>query len=124
MLYSRHHKQGSHSISNSRSNGIFGNNPGLDATLAAAAFGQYLPLALQNGNLNTVSRINPSENSYKQAYPFSPFLKHLSSFAPNTKPHEAFSALLASTSATGINKLCDLNVSHKEIHSEESRAVK
>ena len=119
-MYSRHLKQGSHAISNSRSNGIFANNLGLDATLAVAALGQYLPLALQNGNLNTVSRPNPSENSYSQAHPFSPFMKHLSSFTPNSKPHEAFSAFLASTSAIGINKLTDFNVSRKEIHSEQN----
>ena len=92
--------------------------------MAAAALGQYLPIALQNGNLNTVSRFNPSENSYSQTYPFSPFLKHLSSFVPNSKPHEAFSALLASSSASGINKITDLNVSRKEIHSEENNDSK
>ena len=56
--------------------------PSFDPTMAAAALGQYLPLALQNGGLNAIPQLNSNTTLPENNYPFPPLLRHLSSFAP------------------------------------------
>ena len=72
--------------------------PSFDPAIAAAALGQYLPLALQNRGLNALPHINANSSLATSNYPFHPFLRHLTSLAPNTKSQDALSAFLASTS--------------------------
>ena len=96
-----------------RSEGV----PSFDPTFAAAALGQYLPLALQNGGLNAISQINPNASLHTNNYPFPPFLRNLSSLAPSIKTQEAFSAFLASTSAASLMK--SSNVAQRESKHED-----
>ena len=78
--------------------------PTFDPAIAAAALGQYLPLALQNRGLNALPHINANSSLATSNYPFHPFLRHLTSLVPNTKSQDALSAFLASTSQENTMK--------------------
>ena len=106
-------------------NGPSQNLPGFDASLAAAALGQYLPLALQNRNLNSLSRHSLSDPSSAARYPFAPFLKNLSALTTNGKAEDTLSSLLrSSTSAALINKAVDIPSFCNNSRSEEINDIR
>ena len=106
-------------------NGPSQNLPGFDASLAAAALGQYLPLALQNRNLNSLSRHSLSDSSSTSRYPFAPFLKNLSALTTNGNAEDTLSSLLrSSTSASLINKAADIPSFCNNPRSEENNDIR
>ena len=110
---------------NQKITGTSQNLPGFDASLAAAALGQYLPLALQNRNLNSLSRHSLSDPSSAARYPFAPFLKNLSALTTNGKAEDTLSSLLrSSTSAALINKAVDIPSFCNNSRSEEINDIR
>ena len=106
-------------------NGPSHNLPGFDASIAAAALGQYLPLALQNRNLNSLSRHSLSDSSSAARYPFAPFLKNLSALTTNGNAEDTLSSLLrSSTSASLINKAADIPSFCNNPRSEENNDIR
>ena len=106
-------------------NGPSQNLPGFEASLAAAALGQYLPLALQNRNLNSLSRHGLSDPSSASRYPFAPFLKNLSALTTNGNAEDTLSSLLrSSTSAALINKTADIPSFCNNSRSEENNDIR